>query len=100
MVSFKQLRIDFPPVKGRRQRKTATAVFNSRVHSAEAVLKGFHVRYTDKDHHIWQEEIDLDVENINGNSVTVAADFLLRDSSGNIDDRYNGWIQCVVIANT
>lgn len=30
--------------------------------------------------------------------LAVAADFLLRDSSENIGDRFNGWIQAIVIA--
>jgi hypothetical protein len=100
MVSFKQLSIKFDSTKGKRQRETATAVFNSKVKSAEAVLKGFNIRYSDGDHHVLEQEIDLDIIKTEGNTVTVAADFLLRDSSGNIDDRFQGWVQCVVIANT
>jgi hypothetical protein len=73
---------------------------NSRVQQAEAMLKGFHIQYTGSDHHIWQQQVDLDITAINNNSVTVAADFLLRDSSGNIDDAYNGWVQAVVVADT
>ncbi|WP_452597627.1 hypothetical protein [Pontimicrobium sp. MEBiC01747] len=100
MVSFKELSITFDSTKGKKQREIATAVFKSKVKSAQAVLKGFNIRYTDGDHHVLEQEIDLDITKIVGNTVTVAADFLLRDSSGHIDDRFHGWVQCVVIANT
>ncbi len=100
MVSFKELKIKFEPKRGTKQRESATAEFQSEVLSANAVLKGFHVEYTKKDNRIWQQQIDLDISRINGNSVTVSADLLLRDRSGNVDDLYSGWIQCIVIANT
>ncbi len=100
MVSFRELSIHFDATKGKKQREFATAVFKSKVKSAQAVLKGFNIRYSDGDRHILEQEIDLDIEKIEGNTVKVAADFLLRDSSGHIDDRFQGWVQCVVIANT
>jgi len=100
MVSFKELKIKFDPVKGTKQTKEATAQFQSKVLSANAVLKGFHIEYTKKDNRIWQQQIDLDIAHIRDNTVTVSADLLLRDRSGNVDDLYCGWIQCVVIANT
>jgi hypothetical protein len=99
-IEFRELTITFDPTSGRAQRESATAVFNSPVQQAEAMLKGFHIQYTGSDHHIWQQQVDLDITAINNNSVTVAADFLLRDSSGNIDDAYNGWVQAVVVADT
>lgn len=98
MLSFKELTINFDPTSGRVQRESATAVFNGTVRTAQAVLKGFNIRYTDGDHHILAQEIDLDTS-ISGRSVVVSSDFLLRDSSGNIDDRFQGWVQCVVIAD-
>ncbi len=99
-MEFRQLTINFDPTRGRTQREEATAVFSSRVEKAEAMLKGFQIGYTNGDHHVLRQEIDLDVVRINNNTVTVAADFLLRDSSGNIDDPFNGFVQCVVIADT
>ncbi len=98
MLTFKELTIYFDPTSGRKQTETATAVFGGTVRTAQAVLKGFNVKYSDGDHHILAQEIDLDTS-INGRAVNVSADLLLRDSSGNIDDRFEGWIQCVVIAD-
>ena len=99
-IEFKELTINFDPTKGRKQREQQTAVFSTTVQKAQAMLKGFNIGFTDGDHHVWRQEIDLDITRIDGNAVTVAVDFLLRDSSGNIDDRYDGWVQCIVIADT
>ena len=97
-LEFRQLTINFDATSGRKQRESATAVFSGRVRSAEAALKGYNIRYTNGDHHVLEQEIDLDITNVNNNTVTVAADFLLRDSSGNIDDPYRGFVQAVVMA--
>lgn len=100
-TEFKQLHITFDPTRGQfPQRESATATFNRRIVRAEAVLKGFHVQFTDKDHHVWKQQVDLDVTEIGRTTVTVSADLGLRDSSGNVDDRYNGWVQAIVIAET
>ncbi|MGF1476762.1 MAG: hypothetical protein ACFB6S_14485 [Geminicoccaceae bacterium] len=82
-----------------KERETRSAIFSATVQKAEAMLKGFNIRYTNGDHHILEQEIDLDTR-IVGNTVEVSADFLLRDGSGNIDDPYTGWVQAVVIADT
>lgn len=99
-IDFRELTINFDPTRGRTQREEATAVFSAPVQKAQAMLKGFRIGYTNGDHHVLRQEIDLDVVRINNNTVTVAADFLLRDSSGNIDDPYSGYVQCVVVADT
>ncbi len=99
-LEFRQLTIRFDPTRGRAQRESATAVFGSRVQKAEAMLKGFGIGFTDGDHHVWRQEVDLDITAIQGNTVTVAADFLLRDRSGRIDDRFDGYVQAIVVADT
>ncbi|WP_287518726.1 hypothetical protein [Okeania sp. SIO2C2] len=43
--------------------------------------------------------VDIDGLSVNGNTVSGHVDFLFRDSSGNIDDRDNGSVQIVVIAD-
>src|SRR2546426_8687416 len=98
-LQFRQLTINFDATSGRKQTEAATAVFGGRVHTAEAALKGYNIRYTNGDHHVLEEEIDLDITNFNNNAVTVAAKFLLRDNSGNIDDPFSGFVQAVVIAD-
>ena len=99
MLAFKELTIYFDPTRGIKQREMATAVFSRDIRTAQAVLKGFNIKYSDGDHHILAQEIDLDTQSNGTKAVNVYADFLLRDSSGNIDDRFEGWVQCVVIAD-
>ncbi|MGD1716099.1 hypothetical protein [Dapis sp. BLCC M172] len=67
--------------------------------SAQVVLKGYSVNYNNGDHHILQLEIDLDTLRIIGPTVSIAGDFVFRDSSGFFDDPYSGWINFVVIAD-
>ncbi len=98
-IEMRQVNIRFDSTRGQKQRESQTVSFPARVQKAEAMLKGFRIRYDNGDHHVLEQEIDLDTS-VSGNSVTVAADFLLRDSSGNIDDPFSGWVQAVVIADT
>ena len=63
------------------------------------MLAGFEIQYDNGDHHVLQEQVQVDVNGINGTSVDVAATFLLRDGSGNIDDPYSGSISALVIAD-
>ena len=99
-LEFRQLTIHFDPTRGRRQRESQTVTFGAHVQKAEAMLKGFRLRFNNGDHHILEQEVDLDITRVSGNAVTVAADFLLRDGSGNIDDPFSGFVQAVVVADT
>ena len=75
-----------------------TVPFTGTVRSAGAALNGFDITYNNGDHHLLREVIDLSVEH-DTNSVTVTASFLLRDNSGNIDDRFSGHVDCLIIAD-
>jgi|SRR6185369_7024176 hypothetical protein len=97
-VDFRTVQVRFDPTKGRIQREPGTAVFASRVLRAEAALKGFNIGYTGGDHHIFREEVDVDITGIRNNAVDIAVNFLLRDSSGNIDDAYDGSVEVLVLA--
>ena len=74
--------------------------FSSDVRNASVCLRGFSIGYNDKDHHIKWLEIDVDKTGVSGPTVSFAADFLLRDNSGRIDDRFSGWVEVLVIADT
>jgi hypothetical protein len=97
-IAFREVRIDFPPTTGRQQRGNATVLFPNTVRSAQAMLKGFNIGYDNGDHHVLRQEIDVDTSAV-ANSVNVGVDFLLRDSSGNIDDAYSGWVEVAVVAD-
>lgn len=91
--------INFPQTTGRRQRQETTITFTSNVRTAQALMKGFSVKYDNGDHHILEVEMDLDTI-VSGNTVRVTGDFVFRDNSGNFDDPYGGFINFVVIADT
>ena len=98
-----QLTFTFEPTSGRIQTRTVrTPPFRGNVLRAQAMLKGFDISYTNGDHHVLREEIDLSVslDSAHPNTVLVKANFLLRDSSGNIDDPFTGRVEAVVIAQT
>ena len=99
-LEMKQVHIPMDITVNTKEREHGTAIFSAKVQKAEAMLKGFNIRYTNGDHHVLEQEIDLDIVRIQGNAVEIAADFLIRDSSGRIDDPYTGWVQAVVVADT
>ena len=99
-LDFKSKKIVFDSVRGIEQNETATFNFNKNVIRAEALINGFDIKYTNQDRHILQQKIDTKVSLINGRNVEVDIAFLLRDSSGNIDDPYEGSVDVVVIAET
>jgi hypothetical protein len=79
-----------------------TPPFRGNVLKAQAMLAGFDITYRNGDHHVLREEIELSVNGdaAHPNTVLVNAAFLLRDSSGNIDDPFSGSMKAVVIAET
>ena len=99
-LDFKSKKVVFNSNEGIEQNETATFNFNKKVIRAEALINGFDIQYTRGDRHILQQKIDTRVSLINGNNVEVDVAFLLRDSSGNIDDPYEGSVDVVVIAET
>jgi hypothetical protein len=103
MEFSEQLNFSFDPTAGRIQQLTLrTAPFRGNVTRVQALLKGFDITYNNGDHHVLREEIDLDaaVDPAHPTTVNVTARFLLRDSSGNIDDPFSGNVRAVVIAQT
>ncbi len=99
-LDFKSKKIVFDSARDIEQNETATFSFNKNVIRAEALINGFDIKYTNSDRHILQQKIDTKVSLINGRNVEVDIAFLLRDSSGNIDDPYEGSVDVVVIAET
>jgi hypothetical protein len=96
---IQKLVFPFPSVTGIRQGQIRQLNFGRPINTAFAMLAGFEIQYNNGDHHILQEQIQVEVNGINGTSVRVAATFLLRDGSGNIDDPYSGFISALVIAD-
>ena len=99
-LRFIRERIVFDPSKNIIQNEPRTVAFPSAVRSAHVALNGFDVSYTDGDHHILRQIVDISDPTIIGNAVTYNVNLLLRDGSGNIDDRYQGTVDTLIIADT
>ena len=99
-TAIQKLVFPFPSVTGKRQVQIRRLEFGRPINGdAFAMLAGFEIQYDNGDHHVLQEQVQVDVNGVNGTSVDVAATFLLRDGSGNIDDPYSGFISALVIAD-
>ena len=66
--------------------------------SAQVLLKGFDVQFDDSDHALHRELVRFENIDIQGSTVKFDTRLLLRDNSGNIDDKYSGRVDYVVIA--
>jgi len=97
-LQFRSDRIYFDRSTNVRHRERRNVTFDGRVRTYQAMLRGFNIRYNNGDHHLLEQEIDLDPRLISNNIVEVYADLVLRDNGG-FDDPYSGWIEFVVIAD-
>jgi hypothetical protein len=91
----------FGPHTGSPQSDIFTFEFPTSVQNAASAISGFNIKYTGGDHHLGQEQIQTFV-NIHGNVgqfVDVSVGFLLRDSSGNIDDAFDGSVDVMLIVD-
>lgn len=98
-IDFRRTQIRFDSTRGREQSEPAAVVFRSRVQKADVAINGFNVGFTDGDHHVWRHKIDARIERVVDETVFVRVNYLLRDSSGNIDDRYDGTVDVLVFAD-
>lgn len=92
--------INFDPSKGEEQNEPETVIFDQDINpqNVEVTVSGFEAKYSDKDHELLELKVDTSITEKTTRSVKVMGSFLLRDSSGNIDDRYEGFIKGVVFA--
>ena len=100
-LAFKTTTVNFDPTSGQLQSEPGHATFSSRVRVADVAIKGFVIGYTDGDHHVLTEEVRVHPGSVSvtGPTVDFRVDFLIRDSSGNIDDRYGGSVDVLVMAD-
>ena len=73
-------------------------------------MNGFDVQFTDGDHSLFRQVIDIQAitgpgttqvhdPDIKDNTVRVRVSYLLRDNSADIDDVYQGRVDVLVIAD-
>src|ERR1700757_4426332 len=96
-VRFQTLNFDFLSATGSEQKLQKNAIFPSNVLQASAAIGGLEIGYTNSDHHLWKQTIKLKLDPVQ-NVVPVEVTYLLRDSSGDVDDPYDGKIDVLVIA--
>jgi hypothetical protein len=95
-TAYRSVSITIPSGSGTK-RIASSVTFNSNVRSAAVALNGFNLDYSTSDHHINVIEADLDIVQISGRTVFIAAD--TRYADVNFDDSYSGFVTAVVIAN-
>ena len=95
-TAYRSVSITIPSGSGTK-RIASSVTFNSNVRSAAVALNGFNLDYSNSDHHINVIEADLDIVQISGRTVFIAAD--TRYADVNFDDSYSGFVTAVVIAN-
>lgn len=97
-LDFRFQRYQFGPHTGSSQQKKVTFAFPSLIRHAIPTIAGFSIGYTGSDHHLGREQIETAVD-INGSSVDVFVTFLLRDSSGDIDDAFDGFVDIQLLVD-
>jgi hypothetical protein len=95
-TAYRSVSITIPSGSGTK-RINSSVTFNSNVRSAAVALNGFNLDYSTSDHHINVVEADLDIVQISGRTVFIAADTRYADQ--NFDDSYSGFVTAVVTAN-
>jgi hypothetical protein len=94
-TAYRSVSITIPSGSGTK-RIASSVTFNSNVKSAAVALNGFNLDYSNSDHHINVIEADLDIVQISGRTVFIAAD--TRYADVNFDDSYSGFVTAVVTA--
>jgi hypothetical protein len=98
-IEFQAKRITFPSASGKAQSAQQKFTFSANVWSAQAALNGFSLGFSNSEHHLFRQEIDVTVASIKNREVVATVTFALRDSSGVFDDAFEGYVDVLVIAD-
>ncbi|MEV6277020.1 hypothetical protein [Nocardia sp. NPDC051832] len=96
-VQFATSSITVPSGTGRRTLQ-GSVTFNATVLRAGVALNGFKLDFDSDDHHINVVEADTDIVAISGNTVRFQVECHYADK--NFDDKYQGYVSTLVIAET
>ncbi len=98
-VDFQEIGFGFGSVTGRTQELRYEHDFKRKVSKATVALKGFSAKFDNSDHELHLLQVSPSIESIVNTKVVVKVKFLLRDNSGNIDDKYSGGIVVIILAD-
>ena len=98
-LDFRVIGFGFGPTTKKEQVLIGPVDFGANVTRAEVCLKGFDSRFENGDHNLLSHKILTRIDRIEGSRVFVKVTYLLRDSSGNIDDPYSGGVHVLVLAD-
>ena len=95
-TDFRVQNILIPNGTGRRT-IPGSVTFGSRVNRAAVAINGYKMDYVSSDHHINIVEVDTDLTGVSGNTVNFRVQCNYADR--NFDDRYEGYVSALVIAD-
>ena len=99
-VGFSVQRHDIRGTSGHAINHEGVATFERNVREASTALNGYKLRFVGKDRELHEIEVDVDRPfEINGRTVRYRFQAGLRDRSGVFNDRYDGYVQVLVIAD-
>lgn len=101
-IEFRRVRVDFGSTVGREASDVRSVVFSKDVKGrgkVDAAINGFKISFAGGNRPFKEQKVDASIESIQGDTVFVRANLLLRDSSGSIDDFYFGYVDVLVIAD-
>jgi hypothetical protein len=98
-LDFRIIGFGFASKKGSEQVLIGSVDFGRPVTRAQSALNGFNSHYDGGDHNLLQHKIITNIDRIEGSRVFVKVTYLLRDSSGNIDDKFSGGVHVLVFAD-
>ena len=98
-LDFRIIGFGFASHKGSEQVLIGPVDFGHPVTRAQTALNGFDSHYDGGDHNLLEHKILTSVDHISGSRVFVKVTYLLRDSSGSIDDKFSGGVHVLVFAD-
>jgi hypothetical protein len=98
-IDFVGRRVEFEFAKGGMQSSTHRFEFPTRVRKAQSFINGFNAQYRDENRPFYRLEVDTNVREIDEEDVEVLVELALRDSSGNFDDAFGGFVDVVVLVD-
>ena len=99
-LEFQTVRVNFPSRRDAEHSINRTTTFSRNIRTVGAAINGFDVTFNNGDHNFLREKVDISPISVSGRTATFTVNMLLRDSSGNIDDPYSGFVDVMLIADT